>query len=150
MNVVSDFTFFVAGFTSVSGTQPLKLGKSTGEALLALMEAAKESLRKILVLGDFSEYPLDGNMHCTDRFAVMFSCYLDDVEAQHENVAEFLTKELKYLDAFGDVGMPEEVMSRSVFLAILSQLLDEIHPKPADFVSGVWDYVEAVLSSVIT
>ncbi|CAG7889118.1 unnamed protein product [Brassica rapa] len=135
-------TDVIAGSTSVSG--------STGGALLALMKAVKESLRKILVLGDFSEYPLDGNMHCTDRFAVMFSGYLDDVEAQHENVAEFLTKELKYLDAFGDVDMPEEVMSRSVFTAILSQLLDEIHPKPADFVSGVWDYVEAVLSLVIT
>ncbi|KAF3546029.1 hypothetical protein DY000_02006255 [Brassica cretica] len=143
-------TEVIAGFTSVSGTQPLKLRKSTGEALLALMEAAKESLRKILLLGDFSEYPLDGNMHCTDRFATMFSGYLDDVEAQHENVEEFLTKELKYLDAFGDVDMPEEVMSRSVFLAIISQLLDEIQPKPADFVSSVWDYVEAVLSLVIT
>ncbi|CAF2152707.1 BnaA01g22340D [Brassica napus] len=141
-------TDVIAGSTSVSGTQLLR--KSTGEALLALIKAAKESLRKILVLGDFFEYPLDGNMHCTDRFAVMFSGYLDDVEAQHENVAEFLTKELKYLDAFGDVDMPEEVMSRSIFTAILSQLLDEIHPKPADLVSGVWDYVEAVLSLVIT
>lgn len=127
----------------------MKLRKSTAEALFALMQSAKLSLQRILLRGDFSEYPLDGKMHCTDRLAVMFSNYLDDVQVQPEDVTEFLTDEIKFIDEFACVDMPE-VVSRSAFLAILSQHLDEMHPKPADFISGVWDYVEEVLSCVFT
>ncbi|CAA7060687.1 unnamed protein product [Microthlaspi erraticum] len=142
-------TDVIAGSTRVSRTEPLQLSKSSAEALFALMQSATLSLVKILLRGDFSEYPLDGRMHCTERLAGMFDNYMDEVQAQPEDVTEFLKNECKIVEEFACVDMAEAV-ARSAFLAILSQRMDEMHPKPADLISSVWDYVEEVLSSVFT
>ncbi|ESQ29514.1 hypothetical protein EUTSA_v10024169mg [Eutrema salsugineum] len=125
---------------------------STGEALMALMDiigSAKESLLRILVQGDFSEFPDDHNMHCTARLADMLSQFSDDLQAKLADVTEFLMDEIKVLDECKCVGLPNFI-PRSAFLAILSQHVDDIHVKPVDFIKKIWDYIEVVLSSVIT
>ncbi|CAA7040649.1 unnamed protein product [Microthlaspi erraticum] len=125
---------------------------STGEALMALMDiitSAKESLLRILIQGDFSEFPDDQNMHCTARLADMLSQFSDNLQAKPENgVTEFLMDEIKVLDECKCVGLPNFI-PRSAFLAILSQQVDVIHDKPVDFIRKIWDYIETVLSSVI-
>lgn len=50
--------------------------------LMAMMDSAKESLIKILVQGDFSEYLADQSMHFTTRLADMLSEFSDDLQAQ--------------------------------------------------------------------
>ncbi|KFK40776.1 hypothetical protein AALP_AA2G039400 [Arabis alpina] len=125
---------------------------STGEALMSLMEiigSAKESLLRILVQGDFSEFPDDQNMHCTARLADMLSQFTDDLQAQPEDETEFLMDEIKILDECKCVGLPN-FLPRSAFLAILSQYVDAVHAKPVEFIRDIWDYIETVLSSVIT
>ncbi|ESQ29441.1 hypothetical protein EUTSA_v10023322mg [Eutrema salsugineum] len=124
---------------------------STGEALMALMDiinSAKESLLRILVQGDFSEYPDEQKMHCTARLAEMLSQFSDNLQAQPKDVTEFLMDEIKILDECKCVGLPNFI-PRSAFLAILSQHVDGIHGKPVDFIKKIWDYVEMVLSSVL-
>jgi interferon-induced GTP-binding protein Mx1 len=124
---------------------------STGEALMALMDiigSAKESLFRILVQGDFSEFPDDQNMHCTARLADMLSQFSDNLQEKPKEVTEFLMNEIKILDECKCVGLPNFI-PRSAFLAILSQHEDAIHVKPVEFIKKIWDYIEVVLSSVI-
>ncbi|CAH8256361.1 unnamed protein product [Arabidopsis lyrata] len=125
---------------------------STGEALMALMDvigSAKESLLRILVQGDFSEYPDDQNMHCTARLAEMLNGFSDNLQAQSQVASEFLMDEIKILEECKCIGLPNFI-PRSSFLAILSQHVDGIHAKPVEFIKEIWDYIEVVLSSVIT
>lgn len=121
---------------------------STGEALMALMDivgSAKESLLKILIQGDFSEFPDDQSMHCTARLADMLSQFSDNLQAEPEDgVTEFLRDEIKVLDECKCVGLPNFI-PRSAFLAILSQQVDVVHVKPVDFIKQIWDYDETVL-----
>ncbi|ESQ29442.1 hypothetical protein EUTSA_v10023925mg [Eutrema salsugineum] len=126
---------------------------STKEALMALMDiigSAKESLLRILVQGDFSEFPDDHNMHCTARLADMLSQFSDDLQAKpQEDVTEFLKDEIKVLEECKCIGLPNFI-PRSAFLTILSQHVDDIHVKPVEFIKKIMDYIEVVLSSVIT
>jgi len=97
---------------------------STGEALMALMDiigSAKESLLRVLLQGDFSEYPDDQNMHCTARLADMLSQFSDSLQAKPKEVTEFLMDEIKILDECKCVGLPNFI-PRSAFLAILGQM----------------------------
>ncbi|KAL1221077.1 Dynamin-related protein 4C [Cardamine amara subsp. amara] len=125
---------------------------SSGEALMALMDiigSAKESLLRILVQGDFSEFPDDQKMHCTARLADMLSQFSDNLQAKpKENLTEFLMDEIKVLEECKCVGLPNFI-PRSAFLAILSKHVDDIHDKPVEFIKEIWDYIEVVLSSVI-
>ncbi|CAH2047626.1 unnamed protein product [Thlaspi arvense] len=124
---------------------------STAEALMALMDiigSAKESLLRIFVQGDFSEYPLDRNMHCTARLADMLSEFSDDLQAKPKEVTEFLMDEIKVLEECRCVGLPNFI-PRSAFLPILSQYVDDIQAKPVEFIKKIWGYIEVVLSSVI-
>ncbi|KAL0693718.1 hypothetical protein Bca4012_060898 [Brassica carinata] len=126
---------------------------STGEALMTLMDiigSAKESLLRILIQGDFSEYPEDHKMHCTARLAEMLSQFSDTLQAQPKDVTtEFLMDEIKILDECKCVGLPNFI-PRSAFLAILSQYVDGIHSKPVEFIKKIWEYIEAILIPVIS
>ncbi|KAL0748111.1 hypothetical protein Bca101_030113 [Brassica carinata] len=126
---------------------------SAGEALMTLMDiigSAKESLLRILIQGDFSEYPGDHKMHCTARLAEMLSQFSDNLQAHSNDVTiDFLMDEIKILDECKCVGLPNFI-PRSAFLAILSQYVDGIHSKPVEFIKKIWDYIEAVLIPVIS
>ncbi|CAA7040655.1 unnamed protein product [Microthlaspi erraticum] len=81
----------------------------------------------------------------------MLSQFSDNLQAQPHKVkpTEFLMDEIKILDECKCVGLPNFI-PRSAFLAILSQHVDGIRTKPVDFIKKIWDYIETVLSSVIT
>ncbi|XP_018438947.1 LOW QUALITY PROTEIN: dynamin-related protein 4C [Raphanus sativus] len=125
---------------------------SSGEALMTFMNivgSVKESLLRILVQGDFSEYPDDQSMHSTSRLADMLRKFSDNLQAKPKAVNEFLMDEIKVLEECKCIGLPNFI-PRSAFLAILSQRVDGMHAKPVEFIREIWDYVEVVLSSVIT
>ncbi|WZZ13502.1 hypothetical protein YC2023_106591 [Brassica napus] len=125
---------------------------STGEALMTLMDiitSAKESLLKILIQGDFSEFPDEPKMHSTARLAEMLSHFSDNLQETPKEVTEFLMDEIKILDECKCVGLPNFI-PRSAFLAILSEHVDVIHMKPVEFIRKIWDYIEGVLISVLS
>ncbi|CAN6857249.1 unnamed protein product [Brassica oleracea] len=125
---------------------------STGEALMTLMDiitSAKESLLKILIHGDFSEFPDEPKMHSTARLADMLSQFSDNLQAKPDDKEKFLMDEIKILDECKCVGLPNFI-PRSAFLAILSQHVDVIHMKPVEFIKKIWDYIEGVLISVLS
>ncbi|KFK40779.1 hypothetical protein AALP_AA2G039700 [Arabis alpina] len=125
---------------------------STGEALVTFVKingSVKESLLRILVQGDFSEYPDDANLHCTARLADMLSEFSDNLQDQPQTVTDFLMDEIKVLEECKCIGLPNFI-PRSAFLGILSHRVDEMHREPVEFIEEIWNYLEGVLSSVLT
>ncbi|KAL1192097.1 Dynamin-related protein 4C [Cardamine amara subsp. amara] len=126
---------------------------STGEALMTFMNiicSSKECLLRVLLQGDFSEYPNDKSMHSTARLADMLDKFSDNLQAEPEVVTtQFLMDEIKVLEECKCIGLPNFI-PRSAFLAILSKRVDAIHTKPVEFITETWDYIEGVVLSVLT
>ncbi|EEF38338.1 interferon-induced GTP-binding protein mx, putative [Ricinus communis] len=90
-------------------------------ALMGIIGAAKESLRKILLRGELDEYPDDRRMHCTARLVLE--------EAMGIQLPNFL--------------------SRSAFKAILWRKIEGISNMPVRFVKKVWQHIEGVIIYVL-
>ena len=84
---------------------------NVGEAIAAFMRIigmSKESLRKIILRGEFDEYPDDKQMHCTARLAEVFNGYSDELRKTGENNTSenFLMEEIYVLEEAKGVGLP--------------------------------------------
>ncbi|KAJ8646708.1 hypothetical protein MRB53_008456 [Persea americana] len=96
---------------------------SAGDAMKALFQisgAAKDSLKKILLQGEFEEYPEDEKMHCTARMADMlhdFSNQLYSKSAEDTLSGDFLIDEIKLLEESKGIGLPNFI-PRTVFLVL--------------------------------
>ncbi|KAJ4880580.1 Dynamin-related protein 4C [Raphanus sativus] len=122
------------------------------EAWMTLTDIIRsvESLLKLLIIqGEYSEYPDDLNMHCSARLADMLIKFSNDLQAQPQVAGtEFLMDEINVLEECKCIGLPN-FLRMSAFVSILSQRLDAIRARPVEFMKEIWDYLEAVLSSVI-
>ncbi|KAK6158230.1 hypothetical protein DH2020_005544 [Rehmannia glutinosa] len=76
---------------------------SIAEAMTAFMHilgSAKESLRKILLRGEFDEYPDEKEMHCTAKLAEMLNRYSEEMQSkcsENDTKATFLLDEISVL-----------------------------------------------------
>ncbi|KAM3700645.1 hypothetical protein ACJW30_05G113100 [Castanea mollissima] len=126
---------------------------SVSEAMTAFMQIiglAKESLRKILVRGEFDEYPDQKNMHCTARLVEMLNQYSDELHkhAETKPAENFLMEEIMVLEEAKGIGLPN-FLPRTAFLTILQKKVKGISSIPISFAEKVWNYVEEVVISVI-
>ena len=81
---------------------PKKMSSLSG-AIIVFMQiigSAKESLRKILLRGEFDEYPYEKKMHCTARLVDMLDQYSDELHtnAESNSVKNFLMEEIMVLE----------------------------------------------------
>ncbi|XP_061990753.1 dynamin-related protein 4C-like [Rosa rugosa] len=126
---------------------------SIAEAMTAFMQilgCAKESLRKILLRGEFEEYSDDRRMHCTARLVEMLNQYSDDLYkcAESDPKIRFLMDEIKMLEEAKGIALPN-FLPRNAFLLILQSKVREISSIPIGFVDQVWSYIEDVVISVL-
>ncbi|XP_015942838.1 dynamin-related protein 4C [Arachis duranensis] len=127
---------------------------SVAEAMSAFMHiigSAKESLRKILLRGEFDEYPDDKSMHCTARLVQMLDQYSNDLHNYQESDStkkNFLMEEIKVLEEAKWIGLPNFV-PRSTFLTLLQNRVKAISRIPVEFIERVWDYLQEVVVSVL-
>ncbi|XP_008244226.1 PREDICTED: dynamin-related protein 4C-like [Prunus mume] len=133
-------------------TMPKSLS-SVAEAMTAFMQIigmAKESLRKILLRGEFEEYPEDRRMHCTARLVEMLNQYSDALHKCDESDPKmnFLVEEIKILEEAKGIALPN-FLPRNAFLTILQGKVRGISSIPIGFVEQVWSYVEEVVISVL-
>lgn len=126
---------------------------SAADAMAAFMHITglvKESLRKILIRGEFDEYPEDKTMHCTARLVEKLDDYSKDLhecpESNHKD--NILMDEILLLEEAKWIGLPN-FMPRTAFLALLQNKVRGISSKPIQFVDDVWDYLEKVVIQVI-
>ncbi|CAN1217796.1 Dynamin-related protein 4C [Linum perenne] len=101
-----------------------KTMSSRGEAMatfMAIMGSSKESLRRVIVRGEFNEYPDELQMHCTARLI---------------------------LEEAKGIWLPN-YLSSVAFLALLQKKVQGIYVIPLAFVDQVWNYIEGVVISVL-
>ncbi|XP_030540787.1 dynamin-related protein 4C-like isoform X3 [Rhodamnia argentea] len=130
-----------------------KILSSVAEAMTAFMQilgSAKESLRKILIRGEFDEYPEEKNMHCTARLVEKLNEFSNELQNCPENDPRnnFLLEELDVLEEAKGIGLPN-FLPRSAFLTLLQRKVKGISSKPPSFVARVWDYIEGVVIRVL-
>lgn len=125
---------------------------SIAEAMTALMQilgASKESLRKILIRGEFEEYPDDNNMHCTARLAEMLNKYSDERQSvKKQGTENFLMEEIKILEETKGIGLPN-FLPRSAFLFLHQNNVTAVSFAPIEFVTKVWNYIEDIFINVL-
>ena len=126
---------------------------SVADAMTAFMHIlglSRDSLKKILLTGDFEEYPEDKHMHCTARLVEMLNLYASDLEncAESDAKKNFLMEEIKVLEEAKWIGLPN-FMPRTAFLTILQRKVKGISYMPVNFVDNVWNYLESVVISIL-
>jgi dynamin family protein len=129
---------------------------SVAEAMAAFMQVmglVKESLRKILIRGEYDEFPDDTNMHCTARLCEMLAGFAASTMAEETNyvtnVGSFLMDEIRVLEEAKGIGLPN-FLSRTSFLTLLQRKVQSISQSPVDFITNVWGYIEGVVLAVLT
>ncbi|KAI4310873.1 hypothetical protein MLD38_035820 [Melastoma candidum] len=119
-------------------------------AFMQIMGSAKDSLRKILLRGEFDEYPDEKGMHCTARLAEMLDRYSEKLQnCPNSNFAtDFLLDELEVLEEIKGIGLPN-FLPRVAFLTCLQRKIGRISSAPVEFVSNVWEYIGGVVLKVL-
>ncbi|KAJ6962303.1 dynamin-related protein 4C [Populus alba x Populus x berolinensis] len=129
-----------------------KAMSSVAEFLTAFMEfigSVKESLTKILVRGEYDEYPDDPNMHGVARVVEMFNKYSDELLDCPESTRNFLMDEIRVLDDAKAIALPN-FLPRHAFLSLLQRKVERVSHIPFGFVEKAWAYFENVVLSVST
>ncbi|KAL5577053.1 hypothetical protein UlMin_018752 [Ulmus minor] len=130
-----------------------KVMSSPAEAMTTFMRIVglvKESLRKILIRGEFDDYPDEKKLHCTARFVEMLGLFSKELHdcAYSDPKRNFLMDEIKHLEESKEISLPN-FLPRTAFLAILQEKVNGVSSIPLDFVAKLWDYIEEVVMTVL-
>ncbi|CAJ2677309.1 unnamed protein product [Trifolium pratense] len=119
-------------------------------AFLQIISLSRDSLRKILFIGEFEEYPEEKQMHCTARLVDMLNSYASELNncAESNATKDFLMEEINVLEEAKFIGLPN-FMPRTAFQTLLQRKVRGISHMPIDFVDSVWDYLQNVVTTVL-
>ncbi|KAK4487595.1 hypothetical protein RD792_005756 [Penstemon davidsonii] len=126
---------------------------SISEAMTTFMNIlglVKESLRKLLLRGEFDEYPDEMEMHCTARITEMINKYFSDLQSNgsDHSTNNFLVDEIKVLEEAKSIGLPN-FLPKTAFHTLLRRKVKDTSMIPFDFVENVWNYIEKIVISVL-
>ncbi|XP_019163529.1 PREDICTED: dynamin-related protein 4C-like [Ipomoea nil] len=114
-------------------------------ALVRILNSSKNSLRKILVTGDFEEYSEETDMHCTIKLMEMLNQYTAGFKSGSlENNGTFLMDEIAELETGYRNFLPHRVL-----LCMLQGRLNKVSVILVKLVGEMWDYIEAVVIRVL-
>ncbi|WCJ27679.1 Interferon-induced GTP-binding protein Mx [Euphorbia peplus] len=117
---------------------------------MGIIGSAKESLRKILISGEYEEYPNDKNLHCVCRLVEMLNQFFNELESssQIDSVKDFLVEEIQVLEESKGIKLPN-FLPHFAFQAILRKKVEGISIIPVTFVEKVWHYIEVSIIFVV-
>ncbi|XP_065854682.1 dynamin-related protein 4C-like [Euphorbia lathyris] len=117
---------------------------------MGIIGSAKESLRKILLRGEYEEYPNDKNMHCVSRLVEMLNQFFDELGSCSHNdpLKDFLMEEIQVLEESKGIQLPN-FLPHTVFQAVLWKKVEAISVIPVTFVEKVCHYVENSMICVV-
>ncbi|KAL8543684.1 hypothetical protein ACS0TY_004304 [Phlomoides rotata] len=126
---------------------------SVADAMSTFMDmlcSAKETLRKIILQGEFDEFPDDTNMHCTARLSEMLNKFSEELQSAVGNDADsgFLVHEMKVLEEAKAIGLPNFV-SKAAFRTLLQMKVNAISAIPFGHIEKTWGYIESVVVRVL-
>ncbi|KNA24107.1 hypothetical protein SOVF_018910 [Spinacia oleracea] len=152
-NIVKQIDEKLNVYVAELNNMPRKLS-SKEEAMVVFMQivgSVKDSLRKILIRGEYDKYPDDTTMHCTARLNEMIGGFLKLMQSKENDVnnksGNFLMEEIRVLEEAKGIRLPD-FLSRSDFLAALQKKVKGISQTPVKFVTEVWGYIDGVVISV--
>ncbi|TYH32698.1 hypothetical protein ES332_D13G007200v1 [Gossypium tomentosum] len=121
------------------------------QAMMRIIQAAKESLKKLLWRGEFDEYPEDNTKHGTALFVEMLNRFSYELHnCEESNLSkDFLTEEIKGLEDAKGIELPN-FLPFEAFLRILRKKVERISYLPIKFTEKYWDYIDDVVMSVLT
>ncbi|GJN08406.1 hypothetical protein PR202_ga26319 [Eleusine coracana subsp. coracana] len=108
------------------------------------------STEKVLVRGEFDEYPDNRDFHGTARVAEMLAEYAKKLPAQCPRSANelFLMEEVRILEETKGINLPN-FLPRSAFLVMLKKKVETIDQVPQELANGVWAYVEDLVMKIL-
>ncbi|GJN30949.1 hypothetical protein PR202_gb19297 [Eleusine coracana subsp. coracana] len=108
------------------------------------------STEKVLVRGEFEEYPDDRDFHGTARVAEMLAEYAKKLPAQcpRSDHELFLMEEVRILEETKGINLPN-FLPRSAFLVMLKKKVETIDQVPQELANGVWAYVEDLVIKIL-
>ncbi|CAN6162309.1 unnamed protein product [Urochloa humidicola] len=117
-----------------------------------IVKQVRASLEKLLVRGEFDEYPDDRSFHGTARITEMLNGYASKLPAQcsmRERDGEpFLAEEMGVLEETKGINLPN-FLPRSALLVLLRKKVESVMHVPHDLVAQVWDYVEELVMGIL-
>ncbi|XP_052879836.1 dynamin-related protein 4C-like isoform X2 [Gossypium arboreum] len=121
------------------------------QAMMRIIQAAKESLKKLLWRGEFDEYPEDNTKHGTARLVEMLNQFSYELHnCEESNLSkDFLTEEIKGLEEAKGIELPN-FLPCEAFLRILRRKVERISYLPIKFTEKYWDYIDNVMIFVLT
>ncbi|KAF3680377.1 Dynamin-related protein 4C [Capsicum annuum] len=125
---------------------------SMAEALttfMRILSSFKDSLKKILLRGEFDEYPEESEMHCSTRLVEMLHQFSDELHAKNfDGKEDSLMEEITALEETNWIGLPN-FLPRYLFLNVLQKRVKEVAAVPEDFVGRVWNYRGRIVMKVL-
>ncbi|TVU24379.1 hypothetical protein EJB05_26812, partial [Eragrostis curvula] len=114
-----------------------------------IVKQACTSLEKVLLRGDFEEYPDRLEFHGMARIAEMLRDYAKKLPAEcPPNDQLFLMEEVRILEETKGISLPN-FLPRSAFLVMLKKKVQTIGRVPQGLVNGVWEYVEDLVMKIL-
>ncbi|XP_072973402.1 dynamin-related protein 4C-like [Typha angustifolia] len=116
---------------------------------IRILKLVRDSLEKLLIRGEFEEFPDDLELHGTARLAEMLHKYSTRLPSSCPfNDELFLMEEIRILEETNGIRLPN-FLPRSAFLTILRKKVDKISEMPRELVTDVWGYVEGVVTQML-
>ncbi|OWM78077.1 hypothetical protein CDL15_Pgr018646 [Punica granatum] len=130
-----------------------KILSTIAEAMTAFMQimgSAKDSLSKILLRGEYDEYPHEKQMHGTARFIEMLDRFANELQGDPESdqKSNFLMEEIAVLEEAKGICL-KNFLPRTAFLTILHRKVEDISSKPSKLMIELWDYIQGVVITVL-
>ncbi|KAF4359858.1 hypothetical protein G4B88_020379 [Cannabis sativa] len=94
---------------------------------MKIIGGVKESLRKVLLRGEFDEFPNDNKMHCKARLVEMLNGFSDELKKcpASDPTRNILMDEIKHLEEAKEISLPN-FLPRNIFLSILQEKVNGI------------------------
>ncbi|KAL6645820.1 hypothetical protein ACP70R_017428 [Stipagrostis hirtigluma subsp. patula] len=126
---------------------------NVGDAVRMFFHIVKQvctSLQKILVQGEFGDYPDDHYFHGTARIAEMLQRYAKKLPAQcpRRSNEPFLMEEMHVLEETKGINLPN-FLPRSAFHVMLKNKVATVDQMPQDLISEVWEYIEDLVIKIM-
>ncbi|EAY89322.1 hypothetical protein OsI_10825 [Oryza sativa Indica Group] len=128
---------------------------NVADAVRAFFHIVKQvcaSLEKVLVRGEFDEFPDDRHFHGTARIAEKMDGYKRRLPAEcpksSDDDAMFLMEEVRVLEETKGINLPN-FLQRSAFLVLLKKKVETVMHVPHELVNEVWGYVEDVVMNIL-
>ncbi|PKI51667.1 hypothetical protein CRG98_027969 [Punica granatum] len=121
-----------------------------GLGYVCIMGSAKDSLSKILLRGEYDEYPHEKQMHGTARFIEMLDRFANELQGDPESdqKSNFLMEEIAVLEEAKGICL-KNFLPRTAFLTILHRKVEDISSKPSKLMIELWDYIQGVVITVL-